>query len=179
MLETLTIPSLHRIKFLVFRWWFIPQVWISERNTVNRINKSQIAHFKYCQPTFFLHARIFFLSGKLVAANQLSDDDDLIPILCKKNLTENKSWITPYPNYVFKFNSLKFVIYCFEISQQRFEQMGQNQACIHIWKCLTSHIKLWTYHRDMPERRLPGWDSHWSPQWHLLRWLSQPSPGSV
>lgn len=60
-------------------------MWISERNTVNRINKSQIAHFKYCQPTFFLHARIFFLSGKLVAANQLSDDDDLIPILCKQN----------------------------------------------------------------------------------------------
>lgn len=124
---------------------------------------------------FFCMRKFIFDHENLVAANQRIS----FQYCAKKKLAVNKSWITPYPNYVFKFNSLKFVIYCFEIFQQRFEQMGQNQVCIHIWKCLTSQIKLWTYHRDMPERRLPGWDSHWSPQWHLLRWLSQPSPGSV
>lgn len=45
-------------------------MWISERNTVNRINKSQIAHFKYCQPTFFCMRKFIFDHENLVAANQ-------------------------------------------------------------------------------------------------------------
>lgn len=56
-------------------------MWISERNTVNRINKSQIAHIKYCKPNFFFACKNFFFIRKISCC----EPAHLIPILCQKN----------------------------------------------------------------------------------------------